>query len=348
MAIKEGEPGTGFPITRKGDVIPGPDDSYNPDDSPERCHKPACTSNHRTLTFLRLQSLLTAVLALKNRGMSPVRVRAKDSPTKKDWDNVATTLHCLHHHYCAAEGLARTSDHARKILLYMFFGQYWKKDKKGKFRRTPVLRALHYMLTEGRHRFASRIPVYFDGLLNYLAANEQAKLFLDDKGEDKDVPVEYLALVEKGLRAFAQNIFAMGANAMRSRWDWQHVDTWRKTECYIALVRHVKGMRNYKQWDCYRWEDYTHRLECATTFYVRHLPLSKATKKDKPFGSYLQDPKDWDQPTIVFPRRKRKTSGRSTNPKRTAKSDTVMVFNVHTGKLEPLLDAKWPADGEWA
>ena len=108
--------------------------------------------------------------------------------------------------------------------------------------------------------------------------------FLNDNG-DGSPPVEYLMLVEDGLRASSEDIYVMGTKPLRSPEHWgKNVDTWRKIESYIALARFLLGCsQEYKQWDCFRFEDYVQRMSLTKTFDTRHYPLSDG-QDDKNFG----------------------------------------------------------------
>ena len=64
--------------------------------------------------------------------------------------------------------------------------------------------------------------------------------------------------------------------------------------------------------------------------------LSRAEKKDNVFGKYLQDPAAWNE--LPTQRKRKKPSGRSAVSKNARRADTVMVYNVNTGELEPLLE----------
>ena len=85
--------------------------------------------------------------------------------------------------------------------------------------------------SEGRHRFAGHVEECFGPFLDWLKANPEMEEFLDDKGRGEP-PEQYLALVERGLRAFAKfnYIFAMGSGALSSRKAWREVDPWRKRD----------------------------------------------------------------------------------------------------------------------
>ena len=112
---------------------------------------------------------------------------------------------------------------------------------------------------------------------------------------------------------------------------------WRKREAYIAVVRHYRKRKNYRQWDCFAFDDYRERAELAKTFVVRHLPLSNALDDDF-FQGYLVDPKEWsapaDEPQVS--KKKKKSVPRKGKLTPTSASDRVMVFDVEKGELVPL------------
>ncbi len=214
----------------------------------------------------------------------------------------------------------------------MFYGGFVRKKGKGK--PTPVMRGLHKQISEGRHRFKKHVHVCFEELFSYFDADPDREDWLCDGGVD-EVPNEYLALVEKGFRAYHPHVFAMGQSCMTSREAWQSVHPWRKREAYIAMARHVLKRGNYRQWDCFSWADYQERQLMARTFTMRHLPLSNGEKLHDRFVGYLEDPKSWDESAKKTKRfvPKREVGGGADEPR----CENVMVFDVEKQMLVPLV-----------
>ncbi len=91
---------------------------------------------------------------------------------------------------------------------------------------------------------------------------------------------------------------------------------------------------NYRQWDCFAWDDYKERQLLARTFNRRHLPLTTGDARPDLFQD--QDPDRWDaEPQPGEPKfvPKRKTGARADEPQ----SDAIMVFDVDQQKLFPLV-----------
>lgn len=150
--------------------------------------------------------------------------------------------------------------------------------------------------------------------------------------------LEYLALVEKGLRNYTKYVFAMGGNSLKSRETWRKVQPWRKREAYIALVRHVRGRPSYHQWDNFLWSDYLERQKAARTFELRHLPLSNA-RDDNYFEHFLSDPPHWNEKEVNSKKKKKSSvssAASSSNGTGTKTPNVIMVFDVETGELVPL------------
>ena len=80
----------------------------------------------------------------------------------------------------------------------------------------PVIRCLHLKITANRHRFSKTIKVHFSELIEEIRGNSDWKRFFLDGGKETP-PIEYLALVEKGLRSFGADMHAMGSGVKRRR-----------------------------------------------------------------------------------------------------------------------------------
>lgn len=291
---------------------------------------------HKHLPYLCVSSVNAAVTELKNLGLYPVRVLAANMPSGKDWNNFAEVLYTFWILYCHNEGLVRTSDMARQVMIYIFYAHF--KGPTGK--QWPVIRAIHRMVTNGRHRFAATTLSHFDEFFNLLDREPRLVAKLNDKGEG-GVPPEYTAAVENGLRSHGEDIHAMGTNAMRSQSDWKKVPRWMKREAYIAAVRHKWGRGSYWQWDHFSFEDYVERQTLALTFNKRHLPLS--TGREFWPTALLRNPLRWShrEPCVVSKKRGKKGSRSPrmlTTPSKAAcatevSTPDVMIFDPELGKM---------------
>ncbi len=246
--------------------------------------------------------------------------------------------------YCHLEGLHMTSDIARKILLFIFYGHYSYASKDSKKRVTrkvkPVLHWIHGKTSNGRSRFVTKLQ---DNFRNFITLynrpeNDWAK-FLTDKGEGNP-PMEYLVEFELGLRNYGTQPHAMCTKPLRTPEYWSEVPRWRKREAYIALARFLtKQTADYKQWDCFRFTDYTSRQRMARTFNARHFPLSDGND-EKNFCGQMNF--DWAKHSYA-PRKKR-SSGTTVKKKNVTVTVDVesmektrpMVYDVENDCLVPL------------
>ena len=295
----------GYPQIHAGEEIPTEDDLYECTTS--RKHKSTSTRSHKDIPFLRAASVNATVLTMQNRGLYPVRCTAESMPSGVRWDNFAEVLYTFHAYYCYYEGLALTSDMARAVMLFMFYGNYqWqtrqRKTKQIVHRTKSFLFFVSKKMLNGRSRFVDGVRENFSTFLSLLDKNEKWREFLQDKGEGSP-PMEYLIAVEDGLRAYANNIHAMGSHPLRSSEYWRKVDTWRKREAYIAVVRHVLSKpAGYRNWSSFLFSDYVQRQDCGLTFKRRHLPLSNGDDRYNFAGKYSFK---WSEHVYV-PRKKMK------------------------------------------
>ena len=153
--------------------------------------------------------------------------------------------------------------------------------------------------------------------------------------------MEYLIAVEEGLRNYANDVHTMGTHPLRSPYYWGvKVDKWRKREAYIALVRILLGIvKDYRQWDCYMFSDYSLRQKSARTFNKRHFPLFDGDD-EKHFNAEYEF--NWAEHGYS-PRKKRKRITTSCKRKHsgvvstnTATPSQVMVYDVEKDCLVPL------------
>ena len=278
--IKKGDE-RGYPRLKAGEVVPNRPYTLTPD----RGINPRSTKRHSDLVFCRAFPCNRAFRRMKNKCLHPVLVKALCSPTGAEWNNFVQCRHEWAVHYCDLEGISRTNNLAREIVLYVFYGKYWLRGKQ-----VDIIKCLHYKIIAGRHRFGKFVTQHFAAFLEaYEAHADEWAKYLTDCGKQGTAPKQYCMLVEVGLRSFGRDIHCMGTLALRSKENWAGVQVWRKREAYIALVRHIRGHVGYAQYDCYLWRDYVERQRANRTFLARHLPLSNGDN----FGGSLPDPPEW-------------------------------------------------------
>ena len=151
-------------------------------------------------------------------------------------------------------------------------------------------------------------------------------------------PVEYLIAFEEG-RKYDTCVHSLGTRPLRSRQCWAKVAKWRKCETYIALGRNLLNVdTGYKQWDCFRFMDYTMRHAMGLTFQVRHYPVSNG-KDEENFGKGMVD-FDWATHAYSIPKRVKSEPGQYAPAKAetstTGTDEKPMVYDVELGKLVPL------------
>ena len=291
-----------------------------------------------------MTSVSAAIRDLKNAGVYFVVIKAKDMPNGVRWTNFAVAGNMFVVYYCRREGIVRTQALARQILLFVFYGFFtWvtreRKTKKIVTRVKPVIFFLAKTLINGRSRLANGVEKNFSKLIALLKKDPSLRDLLLDNGEGH-APMEYLIAVEEGLRAYSNDIHAMGTKPLRSRFYWGHrVDVWRKREGYIALCRHVAGKRPaYPQWDCFLYLDYVHRQQAGKTFMKRHLPLSDGEDEQNFNGEYDFD---WEAEEYS-PKKRVKLEKKQKRPSRVVRSSDahistgVMVFDVEKGCMVPM------------
>ena len=225
--MRQADPETLGPIRKEGEEVPGTYDKYDCEEASKLSRlaplQPGKTKAHTEVQFLRDAPLTATLHYLKAHMLSPIKCKAADMPNGSAFDNFPQVLYTAHAVYCAQEGLPRSSDKARQLLLYFFFGQFpWetKVYKKGKAQETvlrdkPLVFFLHKRLASGRSRFAKNIEKYFAGFIAAYRDNAGSwEKFLQDKGEGSP-PMKFLILIEEGLRMAAQDIYTMGTRALR-------------------------------------------------------------------------------------------------------------------------------------
>ena len=283
-----GEVHQGYPKILPGEEVPT-NKVYNL--NPLRNSKPAATATHSSMPFLRQHPVNVAVERMKNRCIYPVKVKSNG------WNNFLQYFYEFHAHYCELEGITMTDTLARSLLLYLCYGTYQDKGKT-----FPIIRCLHYKTIQGRHRFGKYVTIQFVDFIQGVNENPEWTAFFDDLGKGV-APMEYIVLVEKGLRNFGTDIHAMGSRALDSEERWFAVPLWRKREAYIAVIRHLRGHHTYPQWDCYKMADYAERQALHRTFVERHFPYSSGGKQVS--KDYLDDPPKWSEGEAKEPPLKR-------------------------------------------
>ena len=190
----------------------------------------------------------------------------------------------------------------------------------------------------GRSRFAAKVPHHFAKFISLFEKNKDAWTeYLMDKGEGNP-PVEYLVAFEEGLRNYADCVHSLGTRPLWSKQAWRNVAKWRKREAYIALARYLlRADSGYKQWDCFRFADFTMRVTMGLTFENRHYRLSDG-EDDKNFGKGNMN-FDWKKHSYVPTKRVKSEPGeyKAKNVVDTSATDeTPMIYDVELGKLVPL------------
>ena len=194
-----------------------------------------------------------------------------------------------------------SQDMTRQVLLYLCYGSYEDKGKE-----FPIIRCLHYKTIQGRHRFGKYVNSHFEKFIQGVKQHPEWTKFFDDLGKG-DAPIEYLVLVEIGLRSFGNDIHAMGSRAMDSKERWFAADLWRKREAYIVAIRLIREHLSYPQWDCYKLEDYSERQALHKTFVIRHFPLSNGDSNR--LEGHLADPANWSVSDAERPCKRAKLEG---------------------------------------
>ena len=109
------------------------------------------------------------------------------------------TLYWYWLHYCYSEGLNRSSDRAKEILMFLFHGHYLYRGKKHQSSMPSAevpCRVATGRFGMNRHRDSYKI------FADALDQQPEWETFLDDMGAGT-APVEYNAMVEAVLRQVA-------------------------------------------------------------------------------------------------------------------------------------------------
>ena len=122
--------------------------------------------SHTNLPFLRTGGVVYAIGKLRCADIFPVKINPDTLPTAiSSWNNYDKVIRVFHVHYCYAQGLSRTSDKARVVLVYLKKGVGFMRSKN-----QPCIRILHKKLTTNRNRFtcAKKIEEKFQEFLHLL------------------------------------------------------------------------------------------------------------------------------------------------------------------------------------
>ena len=248
---------------------------------------------HPNLPFLRAGAVLWAFEKLRELGLTPVNMKIETLPEfarKKGWNNYGKIRNTFHAAYCDAQNYSRSSDKARLALIYIHHG-------KGVFKQKPCdfIPIVHKRVQTGIHRFTSvtKIEQHWRDFIELLN-KEDLYQFLDDKGAGT-APLKYMIAVEKGLRSFASEKYAMGYHAMRSKEEYHSVQLWRKREAYTAMCRYMKGITTgYRKYISFDWNDHQLRMALQKTFEERHYPYTNGTL----ILEGLPDPECWGEASV--------------------------------------------------
>ena len=334
IQLAKGVKQTGMPVIGPHERVPAIDDVY--ECHPERSVRKAATAPHVEFMYLRGASVNATVKYMMDKGWYPYHCKAKDMPGNEEWDNFAWFLNLFHCVYCFFEGIARTNDLARLVLLYVCYGEYnWQTTRKKQmvYKPKPVIFGLNKKMINGRSRFVAGVPKHFEKFIELFEKNPSWAGYLQDLGKGEP-PMEYLIHIELGLRNYGMaSCHLMGTKPLRSPTYWGLVDVWRKREAYIALARFLLGYpAAVRQWDCFLFSDIQQRQSATITFTKRHLPLSDGNDVDN-FDGQMQF--DWGL-HAYSPKRSRKSTPQSVTvssatPPPKARSRRVQVY-------DPVLD----------
>ena len=142
---------------------------------------------HSNFKFMRAGGVNYSLGRMRNKGVIPYKMNPKYMPEawggsdgKKIWSNYSKNLRMFHAHYCYAQGITRTQDLARTLLIYLFYGKakYLKKY-------VPCIAVLHKRLVTGMHRFTveHKTKHNFAKFIDLLERRPKLKKFLTDKGK---------------------------------------------------------------------------------------------------------------------------------------------------------------------
>ena len=148
----------------------------------------------------------------------------------KPWSNVVRCLYWYFLHYLFAEGQNRSSEQAKGLLMFLFYGTYDFREKK-----TPIIHAIRKSVVSGRHRHRFTVVkhkvAHDDVFAKALDDHPSWEEFLDDRGSGTPPP-EFFAMIEKVNRQVAMDDnVSLGSKTLASRESWVDPSLeWKKRE----------------------------------------------------------------------------------------------------------------------
>ena len=113
--------------------------------------------------------------------------------------------------------------------------------------------------------------------------------------------MSYMVSIERGLREYRTEKFALGEKPLRTRERWVNIPVWRKCEAYITLIRYIRGKITYPKWHDFRYADIQERNILHQTYMKRHAHI---WDNGDPFNGLLENP--WDNKDDTPPKKKMK------------------------------------------
>ena len=177
---------------------------------------------HPHFSFLRRVNVQRAIAALRNLGLAPFQTLRSSMPNNgNSINNFAQVKLVFWVFYCFYEGLARSSDWARAILVYLFHGRCAKRQTKRGEKRSTIIFELRKQYMTGYKTFGN-VSKYFRALVDYLSLHPHQKAALTDP--KFAASPEFVANVEIGLRNYGRAPDSpLGVKAMASPQNWGKV-----------------------------------------------------------------------------------------------------------------------------
>jgi hypothetical protein len=207
----------GYIRLKPDDVVP--DHLYDPETADKR-HMLQSTKRsmdfHNGLRFFRAGAASWAIEKCREIGLQPYNMKKATLPLharKKGWNNFGKVYGHFLAYYCFAQGLPRSHAMVRQAHLYLCHGRGVQSKKM-----VPCIAVIHKKIQCGLHRFTEvgKIEKHWKPFKTLLEKKPALVKFLDDKGVGR-VPNMYLVAVERSLRQFGADRFAMGTFAMDSK-----------------------------------------------------------------------------------------------------------------------------------
>jgi hypothetical protein len=212
---------------------------------------------------------MKAIQALKKLGLTPLKMDPATRPGHTVWNNFGHVIIAYHVYYCAAEGLSRSDEMARLVLIYLFQGFAPAESTQRGIKRAPIIRIIHHACQAGKHGYSHEsLEKHFAVLLKLFKKKPTLKKFLADGGNGRP-PTKYNAAVEKGLRNCG-SAGLMGRVAMQTPLQWEQTRNSQKRDCYFALARFALDKPSLRMWLNFDWGTFVickpskKRSRCAT------------------------------------------------------------------------------------